>query len=265
MGIWAIKKTKNSNRYWWLVIVSAACVICPVLLVLSQFAGYVGWQQVIGYWQSRFSDRSTAIEGGWAHMMMMLMINLATGFLPLLLVWMFSLGLKPVKKNRLQWPGWAFATIIFYNGVFFNWSALHQFAWMAFGLLCSVYFAVVFLPLLQPGVLRKLSLFSCTLGITIYFLVNPPGNKNLNGDRYDEQERTAIWISDHIPADMPIFIRGNTDKVIEYYSQRTFTTLPSLDDAGKTMHEFHLEKAVFLEFRGVKLSRITWLKTKEPG
>ncbi len=263
--IWALHKSCKVHRYLWVAAFAFVAMLLPVFMVLFQFADYLGWHQVLGYWKSRFTDRSSAVEGGslW-YMFRLLAINLISGFLPLVFpaavyVWKHK---YLVAKQKTTWPLWALGAIVFYNGIFFNWSVIHQFAWMAFGLFAAVFFGIYLFPFLSKKQLNKMLAITSLLSLIMYFIINPPGTKSFSGEAYNQQQLTGLWIKTHVNSEIPIFITGNTDKVIEYYSKRTFTTVESLPAAKSTLVAFHLTNAVLLNFEDAKVKRITWLHAK---
>lgn len=265
MTAWAVIKSFKSPAYLWVAVFSFIAVVYPVMLVLWQFSDYLGWQQVAGYWRSRFAERSSAVEGGSiGGMLRSLVINFSSGFLPLAIMLFAYIKNRRqiVSKSKLTWPVWCMAVIIFYNGVFFNWSCIHQFAWMAFGLFAAVFFGVYLLPFLPLKQVNRLVPAVAVVSIIMYFIINPPGPRSFSGEPYNRQRLAGVWISRHVDRNLPIFMFGETDKVIEYYSKRSFTMVPSLQAAQAAAASYGIGQAMYLEIDRGQIKKATLLNAK---
>jgi hypothetical protein len=262
MAVWALFQAKNNRRYLWISMVSAGSILAGILFVLFQFAGYLGWEQVLHYWQARFSDRSTDTSQHSAGVMLLYVLqNLASGYLPIFLLLPFIWKRNSfIKETRYpSWPLWALAAIIPYNGIFFNWSAGHEFAWMAFGLLATVAVTVYLLPSLSLPQLKKIVIPVLFLSLIQYYLINPPGPANLKGDRYDEQKFLGEWISKNVDRSVPVFININNDKIVEYYSKRTFNSAQSPSEAKALADLYKIKEALWIEVEKGKVKKVVRL------
>lgn len=266
MALWAIKKSVTSGKYLTVAVIALLSIVTGIVLVLLQFASYLGWEQVLQYWKARFEDRSSGDEALFT-LLKLFSINFISGFIPLaflLVAYLRNNPLIPSNKNY-YWPVWVLVVTIFYNGVFFSWTAIHEFAWMAFGLFGTVFFAVYLFPYLPVKKLNDITVSVSLVSVAIYFIINPPGNKSFSGEHYDQQQQTAMWIKKNISSNIPIFINGKTDKVIEFYCKRTFTTVPTIQDASAAANEYGLGDVVFLDFENNHLKRATLVQAKRAG
>ena len=250
MAVWALVKTRKDRRYFWVALVSIVTIVAGIWLVLAQFASYLGWAQVLGYWKSRFAERSTnTAEFSLPQMLVMVIQNLVTGYLPLFfvlpLVWLKRKALK--QKGILQWPLWALATMLPYNGIFLNWSAVHEFAWLAFGLIAVVGITIYLFPLLSTR--QQIRLIATCVGFSIvqYFIINRPGPVSWKGDRYASKKNLGEWIRTNIDPGLPVFTNVKNEKIIEFYSKRTFNNQANLQQAKKQATAYHIQQAVWMQ------------------
>ena len=183
--------------------------------------------------------------------------NLVIGFLPMFLVLAFAWFKKiPIKQTaKLSWPLWALASFIPYNGIFFNWSAMHEFAWLAFGLFACIAITIYMLPLFDKKLLKQLLLTTSILSLLQYYAINLPGNVNWKGERYDDQKQLGNWVRLHTDTALLIFTNFSNDKVVEFYSKRTFNTAQSLDAAIALAKSFGVDRGIWIEVNNLKVER----------
>ena len=163
-----------------------------------------------------------------------------------------------LKKNvqNIQWPFWAMAAVIFYNGIFFNWSALHEFAWLAFGLIATIAITVYVFPMFSGSVLKRMLIVTSLLSVLIYFVINLPGRVNIKGKPYNQQQQLGNWIRKHADTALPIFINLNNDKIVEYYSKRSFNTAWSFAEAKAVASAFKIDSALWIEIKNNQVEKI---------
>ena len=262
MALWAMVSAKHDRSYLWVAIIAVLSVAAGILLVLTQFASYLGWEQVLHYWKARFSDRSTdTSEYSAVTMLLLILKNLSTAYLPMFLMLPLVWNKKVfVKENKYPiWPLWALASVIPYNGIFFNWSAGHEFAWMAFGLFATIAISIYFFPVLTWPRLKKILIAAVVFSLVQYYLINLPGPVNLKGDRYDEQKKLGEWIHNNIDASTPVFINLNNDKIVEYYSKRTFNSAQSPTEAEAIAAQYHVDKAIWILVENGRVKKVMQL------
>ncbi len=259
MMAWSFMKARSNKKYLLIGVIAELSILLGIFLVLAQFANYLGWSQVLQYWKSRFADRSTdTSEGSFAVMSVMILRNLVSGYLPLLLLLPFLwFKRKSIRtQTHVHWPLWALLSIVPYNGIFFNWSANHEFAWMAFGLIASLCISIYLFPLLEEQVLRKIMIGCLLVSVVQYFVINRPGEVSWKGEHYAAQKELAEWIKNNISSSQTIFTNLENDKIVEYYSKRTFNGRQTIEDAVKTMKEYHLANAIWLQVKNGKIEEI---------
>lgn len=262
MAAWALLKARTRLTYIWVTVIAMLSMLTGTGIVLMQFAGYLGWQQVLHYWQSRFADRSTGTSEYSAGIMLWMVVkNLATGYLPLILLMLYALKVK--LRSRFQpiisWPLWALVAIIPYNGMFFNWSAQHEFAWMAFALFSIVAISIYLLPYLKTVSLKKITGIIIFLSLLQYFIINLPGTVSIKGDPYDQQAKLGKWIQKNVDSSLPVFTNISNDKIVEYYSKRTFNTAQTPAEAIALAGVYGISAAVWIKINNGKVERITKL------
>jgi hypothetical protein len=250
MAFWAAIKSFNQRQFILLTLVCTGTVVVAVWLILAQFAGYLGWQQVLQYWTGRFAERSTdTSQAPGIVLWWRLMLNQVTSFGPLLLV--LAARLKMSKAVYPKMPYWlmaAAASVVLYNLVFFNWSALHEFAWMAAGLVATLLLAVEILPNFSPRRLRAVTTAACLASVALYNFINLPGPTNWKGERYDTYLIDGTTIAQQVPPDAFIFTTADNQKITEYYARRTFQVVASREAALKLIAHHQVKKAVWLQY-----------------
>jgi hypothetical protein len=257
MTLWALLRARKSKGYLVTAAVVAVGVAAGVFLVLFQYAGYFGWDHVLDYWKARFVDRSTDTSRfSFLQMLLMCIRNLVSGYLPVLLLLPIAFIKRiSVTEMAISWPFWALLSVIPYNGLFFNWSAEHEFAWLAFGLMAVLYIGVYLLPTLSSTMKKWLVGLSILVSFGIYLVINRPGEKSWKGDLYAGQMHLGSWISQHVDASIPIFTNFPNDKITEYYSRRTFTAAPDVKTAQSICQRYGIQKATWLYIINNKVER----------
>ena len=111
-------------------------ISCSVILIAYQFASYLGWDQVVEYWTSRYQDRGLSVSHRSKFVFSLKILrNLGTGFLPA--IFCLVVGFLVVKKRFLgeRFPlplKWAvlltLSACILDNIVFLNWAGEHDFS-----------------------------------------------------------------------------------------------------------------------------------------
>jgi hypothetical protein len=260
--LWSLLYSSRQKSFLIVAFLAALAAASGVLLVLWQFAGYLGWDQVLSYWKNRFTDRSSG-NGEMPFFTMVLYIgkNIITGFLPLVIVIYFGFKKSSYKTIHLKasWTFWALAASLFYNLLFFNWSALHEFAWMLPGMLLVIFLAVNFFKRLPAKALKRITSATVLVSLAMYFVINLPGEKSITGELYDSKKITASIIRKTINDSVPVFINTNADKVLEFYSKRTFTSVESLREAFKVAGEYGIKNSAFLTMEDGRLKKITFI------
>ncbi|HMP93428.1 MAG TPA: hypothetical protein PKD90_11185, partial [Phnomibacter sp.] len=262
IGGWALWRARLQRRYLWVTGVAGAAALAGIYLVLQPFALYVGWPQVLGYWKSRFTERSlqTEDQGLW-WLVKGVIQNTITGYLPLLLAALATAaGWLKAKTPTPPWLVWAVGAVAVYNGIFLNWTAVHEFALMAMALVLCLW-----VVLTQPGLTtcqpRWATLAWLATSLAMYFAINLPGPHSIKGQPYAAQMQLAKAIVQHTKPEAVIFTNLVNDKVVEYYARRTFNTATSLHAARQAADSAGLPAAVWIEVQdNFKLGQVVLLK-----
>lgn len=261
--LWALVKAQRNSTYYWVVVVSFLAILSGILIVLWPFANYLGWEQVGAYWKARFFDRSIAAkEMTLLNMLVACAKNLAMGFLPLFLflpVWLMNRKRKGIVNN-IYWPIWALSATIPYNFIFLDWSANHEFAWLAFGMIATICMAIYLFPLMASQRLMKLTLVSFLFSLSIYYLINLPGSKNLSGSNYNASQIMGNTIRQKVPDNLPIFCNMPNQKIVEYYSKRTFLHAGTHKEAMEAAKANGFRKLAWIEIKNERVTEISILE-----
>jgi hypothetical protein len=187
--------------------------------------------------------------------------NLVSGYLPLIALLLFAWIKRESFNDRtsLKWPLWALMAVLPYNGLFFNWSAEHEFAWLAFALMGCVCAGIYFFPFLPVPGLKKIVASSVVVSLCIYFIINRPGKTSWKGENYAAQQELGEWIKSHVDPSLPIFTNLSNDKITEYYAGRTFNEAATVPAAVSICTQFKIKKGLWLQIENNKVRHITYI------
>ncbi len=263
MGVWGLASKKRNNSYVGLFFTAGISAAVGIGLIFYQFAQYLSWQQVVDYWSSRSAYRTIANQDeGWLTMIRHCITHIGSGYIGLILL----LGIITFRQKSIRWLSipndwlsWAMIAVLIYNLILFHWSASHEFAWMAFALVFTIWLFVH-----KAGYIIKVSKTALTLmlaqGLLQYFLINLPGDNSITGTRYDEQQMQAKKITAVIPDKAFVFVNMQNPKIIEWYSKRTFNYVPNKDSALHIADSLQLSPVYWIDFQQPAQLRISLLK-----
>lgn len=258
MGAWALWKSIRQPQYHAIWITCGLAVATGICIVFTQFATYLGWQQVWQYWQSRSAERSMGTAGFTSIQLVWQTVkHLLSGYFPLFVVAAF-IWIKKIPASTASvwkhWSTWALCAVLLYNMLLFNWSALHEFAWMAFGLVFCLWLFLHFGETLlssSSAWIRAVMFVS----VLAFYIINLPGPKNIRGEPYNAQQTIASRILQQVPADAVIVSNHNGPKIIEWYCQRSFNFASDIKEA-KSIATKKQEAIYWLHFNGEQLLQI---------
>lgn len=260
MGLWSLTQLRRSRRYAWVLVAAGAGSGLGILLVLAQFAQYLGWPQVLQYWAERFGSRSgAAVNGmGMGGMLVLMAKNLAAALLPLALcAWPLATKAGRAGLGRLHpWLYWVLGGVLVYNLVFFNWSAEHEFAWMALALVACIMVVAQLWSGMGKAAMERTAVACLMLSLGMYYAINRPGPISQRGQRYDAQQKLGAQLAANLPPQAALFSQSPVNKVVEYYAKRTFNTCASPAQARQIMMTFGITTAYWLHFENNR-----WLRT----
>jgi MFS family permease len=251
MAAWFLVQKKWKSETLFFIAIAGLAVISAILLILSQFACHLGWQQVQGYWLSRFSERSIAVGQTTPSQSLVKFIRFfGSGFGPLIMVMLvavFSASSK--RKDPFHWIHFAIGITLVYNLVFLSWSLEHEFAWMVMCLLMILCLALTRQEWLAGKAGKKWTLFASACSLAIYFFINQPGSISQSGQPYNQQKNLGEKIANSIPADAVIFTNLSNAKIEEWYARRTFNQAVDIATARAIIDSLQLPKAFWIEVR----------------
>jgi hypothetical protein len=254
MAAWYLVQKKWQRDSFLFIAVSGLAAITAILLILSQFACHLGWQQVEGYWLSRFSERSVAAgQSTMGHSLKIFLRFLLPGYGPLLLMMLISFFSVSTKRAPNHWIHFAIAITLVYNLVFLNWSLEHEFAWMVMSLLMILWLAFNRSEWLAGKAGKRWIILAAGCSLVIYFFINQPGSISQSGRPYDLQKKLGEKIASSIPADAVIFTNLSNAKIEEWYARRTFNQAADPMAAQAIADSLQLEKAVWMQVQSEKI------------
>lgn len=266
MVLWAMLNLRKNRRFAWVALVGALSVAAGVFFILWQYASYLGWPQVVGYWQSRFGERSTsgAVHQPWKQALVFIRF-VAAGFCPLLLaIILLSVRFRKKLPPTYRWLNAALAGVAVYNMVFLNWSAEHEFAWLAMALIGCIYLSILYpIPAAQKWPPRWMLAY-VSLGFALYFYINQPGPLSYNGTPYIRQQVAGQQVAASVPNDAFIFTNLPNAKIEEYYARRSFNLVGQLQQARHLADSLHLPKAYWVAMKNDSSLLIIPLQQLQP-
>jgi hypothetical protein len=254
MAAWYLVQKKWQRDSFLFIAVAGIAAITAILLILSQFACHLGWEQVEGYWLSRFSERSVAVgQTTMGHSLKIFLRFLVAGYGPLLLTVLISFFSASTKREPHHWIHFAIGITLVYNLVFLNWSLEHEFAWMVMSLLIILWLAFRRPEWLAGKAGERWIILAAGCSLVIYFFINQPGISSRDGQRYDLPQILGAEIASRIPADAVIFTNLANAKIEEWYARRTFNQAMNAEAARAIADSMHLSKAVWMELQNNRI------------
>lgn len=254
MAAWYLVQKKWQRDSFLFIAVAGLAAITAILLILSQFACHLGWEQVEGYWLSRFSERSVSAGQSTIGQSLKIFLRfLLAGYGPLLLMMLISFFSASAKRAPHHWIHFAIGITLVYNLVFLNWSLEHEFAWMVMSLLMILWLAFNRSDWLAGKAGKRWMILAAGCSLAIYFFINQPGSISQSGQPYDLQKKLGEKIASSIPADAVIFTNLSNAKIEEWYARRTFNQAADPKAAQAIADSLQLKKAVWMQVQSGKI------------
>lgn len=266
-GFYMFIKTK---AMWWfkVALLSSITAVVGVALVFLQFASLLGWPKVWHYWRERFASRSFDMEQeSLTSHFVSFGANLATcaGIAVIFSGVALFTWLKKRKEPAyaMQWQPlvllWGVACI-FYNGLFFNWSFIHEFSMLPISVLLAILTAFFVIKNVPEKYAVAIMAGFTAISLAQYYTINKPGNISRVGTPYNTQLLVGKTIGTNIPKDYKIFSNLVNDPVVEYYAHRSIYAVPSQTEAQQLCNIFHINKAVWVQCDSMKISKVVFIK-----
>ena len=210
-----------------------------ILIVLTQFSSYIGWEQLIDYWTWRFQDRGLVNPemNKWGYALRVLK-QLATGFLPamIFLVIIYTLAKKTGSIDRIP-KSFRLAIIISLSAcilnsiIFLNWAAEHDFAVIPYVIPLALFSAWIAQQYRHKKHLWWLATALLIASITQYYYINFPGPRTSLGVKYASYKNVGSLIQSNALPSERIFT--NTRFMpFSYFAKRSFTQANSFEEAA---------------------------------
>lgn len=262
MGVWGLASKKRNNSYVGLFFTAGISAAVGIGLIFYQFAQYLSWQQVVDYWSSRSAYRTIANQNeGWLTMIRHCITHIGSGYIGLILL----LGIITYRQKSIRWLSipndwlsWAMIAVLIYNLMLFHWSASHEFAWMAFALVFTIWLFVHKYKWITT-VSKPVFFLILAHGLLQYFLINLPGKKSITGTSYNSFQQQALQIQSKVPADAVIFTNLQNPKLTEWYAKRTFNYVATKADAIRIMNYSKINKGYWIYVDGQQIVTIELL------
>jgi hypothetical protein len=268
MAVTAIFHFVRDRSLHWLLIAMLCgfTVLVSVGAIFLQFVSLLGWHNVVEYWTERAGDRSLSNEDA---SLLTNLISFAANMVScagVILICSFVTVAICVAKKKILFPLlpvllWT-STCVLYNGIFFNWSYVHEFSMVPLCVLLSMLTAFLLLHILPQRRLVLLLSGLTFINLIQYYLINPPGNTSRVGTPYNAQQRLGKQIDLLVPKGYRIFSTLSNDPMVEYYAHRSFTFSPIENAAAAQAicDSLHIQKAVWLKIDSWQMKEVRWLK-----
>ncbi|WP_153796023.1 hypothetical protein [Foetidibacter luteolus] len=263
-AIVCLTKARQQKKYFLLAAVLLLALVAGIAAIFWQFSSYAGSETVIGYWKSRFLERSITTKKVTLPVMLFSVCkHYITSFLPVIgaivILHLVNLGkgIRVVFSKTEKLLLFMFAiSLLLYNIVLLHWSHEHEFSIVPAGILIA-YVAAKYVV-----VNRRYRLVMATIiGLCIcqYYIINPSGEISLTGMRYDIFKRFGGQVKT-IDPDYKIFVqKTEIFPISEYYAGRNFVYLRDTAAVKDSMRSCHITKALWVEQQGFKLKKMVWL------
>lgn len=255
----SLMKIRQNKKYILVFFVSAIAIFSGVIIIALQFASYLGWEQVVKYWTSRYQDRGFSnIQDSEVLYVVKIGRNLATSFLPavLALIVGYTLIKKTAPTSRIP-AALKYAVLISFGAcvintlLFLNWAGEHDFGVIPYILGISLFAIWPTGELPGRKYLAWLGIFIFTASVVQYYFINYPGKQTASGFPYSSYETTGKQIAVLTSRDERIF-SNSPFLVYQYYAKRNFTRANNYQDAIQLARKYKVDKWVWIKIREKK-------------
>lgn len=240
------------------LLVNSVAVIVPVAIICYQYISLVGWLEYRGFIIAQFHRRS--LPGADApYSFIDFLKHFATGYGMLCIIAL--LGIVLVRKKLNGYFTVLAAIPLLHYLVFRGFSNEHDYAvlkWSPFLILT----ALIGLSQLSRFWHKTALITIITSSVFIYYFINPPFAKSLNGERYAWMKEAGQRIAAEAKPDEYIFI--NTEGYlyqVEWYAHRNYKKVKDTVEARVWLQQQPHSNAVFFRLNSrQEISEVVRLK-----
>ena len=265
-SVWILFKIRKDKRYVKLLFTIAIACITGIAIFVIQFASYTGIENLISRLLFRFKGRGIAhSKAPFFNHIRLIAKNIATSYLPLILLMLVSAAVLRFKKVKISFTGSerifmaCYALVVFlYNFILMEWSAEHEFGLIPLGLLLVIPAARLVTTFANGRFFYVIVASFFVITCFQYYYINRPGKASWDGSPFDMYKKLGEAVQ-NVPPDYKIFIH-DWSAVIDIYAHRNFTKVPDIDSAKAYMQRYNIPKAVWIEHRNYQLQSIVILR-----
>jgi len=265
-SVYILFKIRNNRRYLPLLITIAIACIAGIAIIVIQFASYAGLNNLVQTLLFRFSGRSIVNTGDpFIVRVGAIVKNIATSYFPVLLLLLLPLTVIFFKKVKAGFAAQEITfmviyavTVLLYNLILMEWSAVHEFALIPLSILLVIVAARLTIMLAGDRVLYGVMAAYFVIACCQYYFINRPGKVSMDGTPFAIYKKLGQQLQ-QVPADTKLFM-NDWNAVIDVYAHRNFTPVVNIDSARDYIKRYNIPKAVWIDHNNYQLQKIVVLR-----
>jgi hypothetical protein len=256
-----ITNRKNGEKMGWESFLRLLPIPVGILCILMQYSSYVGWEDTIAALGSRFSERSMMVEIGDTHTLLKSFFqSYLTLYLPALILILFQIRKIAWRESDLFFIRVYGTALVLYHMIFFQWSAIHEFAFLPDSLLI-VYLFVLALKTGERKTQRITLGLVLFLSIAQFYYINRPGAIARDGTPYRRFQEMGLVLQT-LPKDAHLFMDQKWTGEIQFHARRSIQPVANIDSARQRMKDWHLTRAFWIDHQDYQIRQIREIKPR---
>lgn len=229
------------------LLVWLAPILLGILLILFQYSSYVGLADTLQALSGRFAERSV-LEGstGKGPLWISFLQHYLTLYLPLVIL-LFAAGFQNLRNTLWKDPFFIAygCALALYHLVFFQWSAVHEFAMLA-DALWLVYGIGILIPTMSRPRLISTALLFLACCLAQFYWINRPGEKARDGMPYSRYETFGAALQT-LPKTAVLFMDPAWTAELQYHAGRSIQPVADEASARQRMVDWKITEAYWIE------------------
>lgn len=255
---WIINRNQG-KQIWLESFLRLLPIPVGIVCILLQYSSYVGWEDTFAALGSRFSERSMMVE---AHDTLTLFKGFfqsyLTLYLPALILILIQIRTIKWRDTNLFFIRAYSSALVLYHTIFFQWSAIHEFAFLPDALLI-VYLSVLALQTWEQKT-RWLALGLVLLvSIGQYYYINRPGTIARDGTPYRRFQEMGHTLQT-LPRNAHLFMDQKWTGEIQFHARRSIQPVANIDSARQRMKDWHITRAFWIDHQDYQIRQIQEIK-----
>jgi len=223
-------------------------------LIIWQFVSYLGPAMAWNNLSYKFRIRTLRSSEGLLHPITATLTHFATASLPLIgllaMAWLAARvhkkDVSPGNNTRLLYII-LLPALVLYNGCFLSWTRFHEFSILYYTILFAIAAGSWLPQVWSPKKTRFAMIAFISLTVVEYYLVNPPGNKSLNGEAYNVYQELGAAIAQKAAPGQAVFMNLSLLPPAVFYAKRNINYAASLAEAKKLLNTCSTSEGVWIQ------------------